>query len=76
MEKIIINDYIQGDPLSEENLDKTLEYVYKIRLLMPKKLFGFIQDLSLVKYSEVRQVTCQLKDTIMLNADELLSSAM
>lgn len=37
MEKIIINDHIQGDPLSEENLDKTLEYVNKIRLLMPEK---------------------------------------
>lgn len=37
MEKIIINDHIQGDPLSEENLDKTLNYLNKIRLLLPKK---------------------------------------
>lgn len=37
MEKIIINDYIQGDPLSEENLDKTLNLVNKIRLLLPEK---------------------------------------
>ena len=36
-EKIIINDYIQGDSLSEENLDKTLNLVNKIRLLMPQK---------------------------------------
>lgn len=33
MEKIIINDHIQGDPLSEENLDKTLDFLNKIRLL-------------------------------------------
>ena len=37
MEKIIINDHIQGDPLSEENLNKTLESVNEIRLLLPKK---------------------------------------
>ena len=36
-EKIVINDHIQGDPLSEENLDKTLKYLHKIRLLMPEK---------------------------------------
>ena len=36
-EKIIINDYIQGDPLSEENLDKTLNFLHKIRLLSPNK---------------------------------------
>ena len=24
-DKIVINDYIENDPLSEENLDKTLE---------------------------------------------------
>ena len=32
-EKIIINDYIQGDPLSEENLDKTLNFLHEFRLL-------------------------------------------
>lgn len=35
-DKIIVNDYIENDPLSEENLDKTLEKVNKIRLLFPK----------------------------------------
>ena len=34
---IIINNYIQGDPLSEENLDKTLETVDRFRLLFPNK---------------------------------------
>ena len=36
-DKIVINDYIENDPLSEENLDKTLENVNKIRLSCPNK---------------------------------------
>ena len=30
-ERFVINDFIQGDPLSEENLDKTLELVSNLR---------------------------------------------
>ena len=30
-ERVVINDFIQGDPLSEENLDKTLELVLNLR---------------------------------------------
>ena len=36
-DKIVINDYIENDPLSEENLDKTLEKVNKFRLSLPNK---------------------------------------
>ena len=36
-DKIVINDYIENDPLSEENLDKTLETVDEIRLSFPNK---------------------------------------
>lgn len=36
-DKIVINDYIENDPLSEENLDKTLKTVYEIRLSFPDK---------------------------------------
>ena len=36
-EKIIINYHIQDDPLSEENLDKTLNYLHEFRLLLPEK---------------------------------------
>ena len=36
-DKIVINDYIENDPLSEENLDKTLETVDEIRLSLPNK---------------------------------------
>lgn len=34
---IIINNHIQADPLSKENLDKTLNLVNKIRLSCPNK---------------------------------------
>lgn len=37
IEKYIVNEYIQGDPLAEENLEKSLEIVNKIRLLFPEK---------------------------------------
>lgn len=30
-EKVVINDFVQGDPLSEENLDRTLELVSNLR---------------------------------------------
>ena len=36
-DKIVINDYIENDPLSEENLDKTLETVDRFRLSFPNK---------------------------------------
>ena len=35
MNKIVINDYIENDPLPEENLDKTLKKVNKICILFP-----------------------------------------
>ena len=36
-DKIVINDYIENDPLSEENLDKTLKTVNRFRLSFPNK---------------------------------------
>ena len=36
-DKIVINNYIENDPLSEENLDKTLETVNRFRLSLPNK---------------------------------------
>ena len=36
-EKIVINEHIQGEPLSEENLDKTLKIVNRFRLSLPNK---------------------------------------
>ena len=40
-DKVIINDYIENDPLSEENLDKTLKTVDS----------GFIQAINGNSYS-------------------------
>ena len=39
-DKIIINDYIENDPLSEENLDQTLETVNEIQRNPSKKWAG------------------------------------
>lgn len=39
-DKIVINDYIENDPLSEENLDKTLETVNEIQYNPSKKFAG------------------------------------
>lgn len=36
-EKIIINNHIQGDPLSEENLDDVLHFANRFRLSFPNK---------------------------------------
>lgn len=36
-ERIVINDYIENDPLSENNLDKTLYLVNEFRLSSPEK---------------------------------------
>lgn len=50
-EKIIINDYINNDPLSEENLNETLEYVNKFRLSCPNKTIwlytGYIAQIEI-----------------------------
>ena len=36
-DKIVINDYIENDPLSDENLDKTLETANRFHLQFPNK---------------------------------------
>lgn len=36
-ERVVINDYIENDPLSENNLDKTLDLVNEFRLSSPQK---------------------------------------
>lgn len=36
-ERVVVNDYIENEPLSENNLDKTLNLVNEIRLSSPKK---------------------------------------
>lgn len=36
-ERVVVNDYIENDPLSENNLDKTLNLVNEFRLSSPQK---------------------------------------
>lgn len=36
-ERVVVNDYIENDPLSESNLDKTLDLVNEFSLLRPQK---------------------------------------
>ena len=52
-EQFVINDYIENDPLSENNLDKTLDLVNEIRLLLPQK--------SIWIYSGYKFEDCLLK---------------
>lgn len=37
MDKYIINNHVEGDPLDEKNLDKVLKLVHEIRLSSPDK---------------------------------------
>lgn len=53
-DNFIINDYIENDPLSENNLDKTLDLVNKIRLSSPQK--------SIWLYSGYTISTCKYFD--------------
>lgn len=55
-ERVVVNDYIENDPLSENNLDKTLDLVNEIRLSSPQK--------SIWIYSGYRFEDCLLKDKI------------
>lgn len=47
-ERVVVNDYIENNPLSENNLDKTLDLVNRIRLSRPQKSIwlytGFIWE--------------------------------
>lgn len=54
-DKIIINDYIENDPLSEENLNKTLETVNRFRLSFPNKSIWLYTgyNVKMKKYSYV-----------------------
>lgn len=55
-ERIIINDYIENDPLSENNLNKTLDLVNETRLSCPKK--------SIWIYTGYKFEDCLIKEKI------------
>lgn len=76
-ERIVINDYIENDPLSENNLDKTLYLVNEFRLSSPKKSVwlytGFTYE-EIMKYeygtSYINNVNCEaLRQAIFCQCD-------
>lgn len=56
-ERVVVNDYIENDPLSENNLDKTLNLVNEFRLLRPQK--------SIWLYTGYTISTCKYFDDII-----------
>ena len=64
-ERIVINDYIENDPLSENNLDKTIDLVNEFRLSFPMK--------SIWIYSGYKFEDCILKDKV---CEENISRAL
>ena len=70
-EKIIINDHIQGDPLSEENLNKTLEYVNRFRLLIPEKTIWLYSGYTWeeIQNPKIRNNASKMKQIIMSCVD-------
>ena len=69
--KIIINNYINGDPLYENNLDEVLKLVKEIRISFPEKSIwlytGYNFDLLNSKYNEYKYTP------FAANADEWLT---
>ena len=69
--KIIINNYINGDPLYENNLDEVLKLVKEIRISFPEKSIwlytGYDFDLLNSKYNEYKYTP------FAANADEWLT---
>lgn len=56
-ERVVVNDYIENDPLSENNLDKTLDLVNEFRLSRPQK--------SIWLYTGYTISTCKYFDDII-----------
>ena len=69
--KITINNYINGDPLHENNLDEVLKLVKEIRISFPEKSIwlytGYDFDLLNSKYNEYKYTP------FAANADEWLT---
>ena len=69
--KITINNYINGDPLHENNIDEVLKLVKEIRISFPEKSIwlytGYYFDLLNSKYNEYKYTP------FAANADEWLT---
>lgn len=59
-ERVVVNDYIENDPLSENNLDKTLNLVNEFRLSCPHKTIwlytGYTWEDILYDESETKDI--------------------
>lgn len=76
-DKIIINDYIENDPLSEENLDKTLETVNRFRLSFPNKSIwiysGYSWDQLIEEYNQYKYTPFNIDADKWLTRYEIIS---
>ena len=54
-DKIVIDNYIENDPLSEENLDKTLETVNEIQRNSSKKFAGSDNQRAILIQESIKQ---------------------
>ena len=76
-DKIVINDYIENDPLSEENLDKTLEAANKIRLSFPNKSIwiysGYSWDQLIEEYNQYKYTPFNIDADKWLTRYEIIS---
>ena len=70
-EKIIINDHIQGELLSEENLDKTLILINKIRLSLPQKTSGYTVVTNINTSLGAHLVVFQKRDITTTSVEKL-----
>lgn len=75
--RIIINDFIQGDSLSEDNLDKTLDLVNEIRLSLPNKTIwlysGYSYEDCLIKLKMCEEnVFRAMRYEILKNVDVMV----
>ena len=70
-EKIIINYHIQDDPLSEENLDKTLNYLHEFRLSLPQKTSGYTVVTNINTSLGAHLVVFQKRDITTTSVEKL-----
>ncbi len=79
-ERVVVNDYIENDPLSENNLDNTLNLANEFRLSSPQKSIwlytGFTYE-EIMKYeydtTHINNTNCDaLRQAIICQCDVLV----
>ena len=76
--KIIINNYINGDPLHENNLDEVLKLIKEIRISFPEKSIwlytGYNFDILNSKYNEYKYTPFAATSDEWLTRWEIISN--